>query len=245
MSLKINNKLESFSYENTNNQIILNSKKKAQILKPQIYNEKGYKDIMQKKNTFKNSLLSSHNNFCSINHNIISTNENNSNNYNNQSKDNIYQKNNIHIESSINIGNIIPNNNEVNNIHKISNLSEDNSDDISEMSFGVGGASKNEASKKIDANRKSNNLRSKRALNNNFVSSCSVDNKINYTNKKLDKKEGKSYITPLKRNDKSNVNKSSKRSYAKNISHEKNCLNNQKIKNINNIGKKLIKLIRV
>jgi hypothetical protein len=104
---------------------------------------------MQKKNTFKNSLLSSHNNFCNINHNIISTNENNSNNYNNQSKDNIYQKNNIHIESSINIGNIIPNNNEVNNIHKISNLSEDNSDDISEMSFGVGGASKNEASKKL------------------------------------------------------------------------------------------------
>ena len=50
----------------------------------------------------------------------------------------------------------------------------------------------------------------------------------------MDRKTLKSYITPLKWNDNSSINKSNKRSYGNNISYEKSEMNNQKIKKLNN-----------
>ena len=204
MDPKINNKLESISNENIN---IISSKKKTPTIKPQILMKKGYKDIiMEKKNIFKHSPFFSHNNCSNISNNIINSNDNIIYNYNNHIKGNIYSNTNICIDSSLNINKIIGYSNEPKSLNVISNISKENLDDISEMSFGEGVVAKANSLIKSNDNRKSNILRCKMALNNNVLSSCSVDNKINFMHNKNDKKMRRSYITPIKYNDNCRVN---------------------------------------
>ena len=251
MNVKINNKfLDQSLNENNNKQNILNSKKKISIVKAQIINERGgYKEIMQKKNVLKNyPLLSSHNNYSNISNNVIYSNENEKEKEN----ENIYL-NNIQMNSSINIGgNLLPKyeNKKMNNI---SNISRESSENISEMSFGVAGIKNDdkEISTKInnDINNSRHNIRSKRVQNNsNILSSCSVDNKINYTknrnigmiNKKMDKKNCKEFITPLKGKAYNDNSKSKKKINKEKISHDINIKKAnfiQKIKNETNLIK--------
>ena len=208
MNVKINNKfLDQSLNENNNKQNILNSKKKISIVKAQIINERGgYKEIMQKKNVLKNyPLLSSHNNYSNISNNVIYSNENEKEKEN----ENIYL-NNIQMNSSINISGTLIQKYENKKINNTSNISRESSENISEMSFGIGGIKNDDKEpKKInnDINNSRYNLHSKRVQNNsNFLSSCSVDNKLNYTknrnigiiDKKMDKKNFKEFITPLK-----------------------------------------------
>ena len=247
MKLNLYKKFEPISNDNISGSSIINSNKKniikTQIINDKVHNERGYKEIMQKKNVFKNSFLSSHNNFKNFNYNnnILTTNE----------KDNkLDNKTNFQINSSINVSGIFINKKENKNKNNKSNINQESSDEYSEMSFGVVNV-KNENKEKKEISKKKNdeeknknyNIHNKRIKNiNNFIYSCSVDNKmgnisnnnIEIINKKLDKKNFKGYITPLKRKiDKDNI-KTNKKSYEKNISHEndiKKFILNSKINN--------------
>ena len=241
------NNLDSISNDNSYDISAKNSKKKISISKTQIINERGYKELMQKKN--KNSLISSHNNFinCSSNNNILYTNENDTENIMQNSK----------INSSVNISQNILQKFDNKNLYDISNISKESSDELSEMSFGVNinkNASeikelgKNLQKRTNNGNNYIYNIHSKRIKNKNiFLSSCSVDNKLAHIKflknsnldsiyKKVDKKNSKDYITPIKAKVHHDSSKSNNKSNGKNYSNEnikiiKNIVVNPKIRN--------------